>query len=83
MEKTVDIIAKLLITDQDVESGIYTKEEQETTNKAIQKAINACAIIVQLHESLPELNDEHTPLDGSKAVDVLCGVWDDVKNCID
>ena len=37
--------------------------------------LQAIAILTILYNSLPELQDEETPLSGSDAVDVLVSVW--------
>jgi len=39
-------------------------------------------ILEKLVHQLPEMDEEDTPLDGSQAVDVLCNVWQEIKEVL-
>lgn len=48
----------------------------------LEKTKRMKTVLEKLVDSLPELNDEDTPLEGSQAVDVLCGLWDEIKEAL-
>lgn len=39
-------------------------------------------VLYKLIDSLPELDSEDEPLEGSEAVDILCQLWDEIKEAV-
>ena len=75
----------------DFKKGGYYEQMQDEAFEELKKKVDEIVtpfivpmreVIEKLIESLPELNDEETPLDGSQAVDVLCGLWEELKESV-
>lgn len=50
--------------------------------RVIAVAKDAIAILERLKRQLPELDDPDAPLNGDDAVDVLCGIWQDLTDTL-
>jgi hypothetical protein len=69
----------------DVRAGMGDNPDQFELSKAqiilkegLESAEKAKAVLQKLVESFPEM-DTDAPINGSDAVDVLCSLWDEIK----
>ena len=64
-------------------AAAMTQDELNKFGKLFANADKMQTVLHKLIDSLPELDSEDEPLEGSEAVSILCQLWDEMKKSVE